>query len=263
MPTDAPTIDPHVLRIARTITRDAITAGASAVVLAGSHVRGDPHAHSDIDLIAILPKAIDPDDRPPGLRPYRMRSGHLVALACETAASVRTGFRDPERVTTWVPGWREAVILADPDHIALSLKRTADRWTWDAIAEKCDRYVAGSITGLAEEVHKLAGLLDAGSIHAAAAQRSILAVWLAGVMAVHHRILFGTDNVLWDLVGQHMGARWRRAQSAAFSEHGESLEASCRAALTLYALAAAEAQPLLSPDQRAVVDGACALRLRG
>jgi hypothetical protein len=79
-------------------------------------------------------------------------------------------------------------------------------------------------------------------------------------MAVHHRILFGTDNVLWDLVGQHMGARWRRAQGAALSEEGEPLEASCKAALELYRLAAADVRPLLSGEQRRVVDAATALR---
>ena len=116
-----------------------------------------------------------------------------------------------------------------------------------------------SITGLAEEAHKLAGLYAAGNVTAAAAQRSILAVWLAGVMAVHHRILFGTDNELWRLVGERMGTRWRRAQSAALSLEGESLAQSCRAALRLYALAAADVREILSRDQREVVDAASAL----
>ena len=252
-------VDADVMRIARAATRDAIKTGARAVVLAGSHVRGDAHAYSDIDLIAILPRAIPPDERPRGLQPYRIREGHLVSLACETSASVRAAFRDPERVTTFVPGWREAIVLADASGIAARLKRAAQGWAWDSIADECDRYVAGSITGLAEEVHKLAGTLAEGNVHAAAAQRSILAVWLAGIMAVHHHILFGTDNVLWDLIGVRMGPRWRRAQSAALSEHGESLEESCRAALGLYALAAAEARPLLSREQRTVVDAACAI----
>jgi hypothetical protein len=182
-----------------------------------------------------------------------------VSLAWETRASTVASFRNPELAPTFVPGWRDAIVLADPEGIAARLKRVAERWSWEDIGAECDRHVAASITGLAEEVHKLAGMLDAGNTHAAAAQRSILAVWLAGIMAVRHRILFGTDNVLWDLVGEKMGPRWQRAQAPALSENGESLETSCRAALELYALAAADARPLLSHDQRQVVDAASAI----
>jgi hypothetical protein len=251
-------IDADVVRIARAATREAMKAGARAVVLAGSHVRGDANVHSDIDLIAILPKAIEPHERPRALRPYRMREDHLVSLACETSASVRAAFRSPERATTFVPGWREAIILADPHGIASRLKRAAERWSWEDITDEADRYVAASITGLAEEVHKMAGMSYTGNVHAAAAQRSILAVWLAGVMAVRHRILFGTDNVLWERVGERMGPRWRRAQAAALCEGGESFEESSGAALYLYGLAACDALPLLDRDQHQVVAEACA-----
>ena len=237
--------------------------GAIAVVLAGSQVRGDAHPHSDIDVIAIVRSVVPPAQRTGALVPYRVRGGTLVAIACETPASVRSAFRSPEHAPTFVPGWREAIVLADPHGIAARLKRQAERWTWDKIAPACDEHVARSVTGLAEEVHKLAGLYAAGNVTAAAAQRSILAVWLAGVMAVHHRILFGTDNELWRLAGERMGSRWRRAQSAALSLSGESLAQSCRAALALYALAAAEVRPLLSREQRAVVAAACALRIPG
>jgi hypothetical protein len=92
-----------------------------------------------------------------------------------------------------------------------------------------------------------------------ATQRSLLALQLAGVMAVRRRILFGTENVMWDLVAEALGARWRRAQRAALAMRGESLEVSCRAALRLYALAAEEAWDLLDRRQRQVVDHACAI----
>jgi hypothetical protein len=252
-------IDPGVMRVARAVTRDVMGAGALAVVMTGSHVRGEPHPYSDIDLIAIVRKRLPPGERVGALRPYRMRGGHLVALAWETRASTLATFRDPELALTFVPGWRQAIVLADTDGVAAKLKRAAEHWTWDSIADKCDQHVAVSITGLAEEVHKLAGMLAEGNMHTAAAQRSILAVWLAGIVAVRRRILFGTDNALWDLVAAEMGPPWRRAQSAALSENGESLKASCRAALQLYALAAADAWTLLSPHQRQVVAAACAI----
>ena len=255
-------IDGDVMHIARAVTREVMRGGALAVVMTGSHARGDAHPHSDIDLIAIMRKRLSPDERRGALRPYTMRGGELVALAWETRTSVLAAFRDPEHAPTFVPGWREAIMLDDAHGIAARLKRHAERWTWDAIAGACDEHVARSITGLAEEVHKLAGLYRSGDPAAAAAQRSILAVWLAGIMAVHHRILFGTDNELWRLVGARMGPHWRRAQAAALSMRGESLAESCRAALSLYVLAAADARPLLTHQQRQVVDAACALRVR-
>jgi hypothetical protein len=251
-----PRIDGAIMRIARGVTRELVRDGASAVALTGSYARGDAHAHSDIDLMAVYERRPDPAPAP-----YRVRSGVLVAVAWKTAASERAAFRDPEKVTTFIPGWRNAVVLHDPRHVAAAIKRRAEAWTWDAIAE-CDLHVAKSITGLAEEAHKLAGMWRECNWHAAAAQRSILAVWLAGVMAVQHRILFGTDNALWDAVAAAMGRRWAATQSRALSEGGESLATSCAAALELYRLAAAEVRPLLDATQGRVVDAACRLRIR-
>ena len=249
------------MRIARAVTRDLAAHGAIAVVMTGSHARGDAHAASDVDLVTMVAKKPRDEDRRTWLRPSRIRGGVLVSTPWETSASVRAAFRDRRLAPTFVPGWREAVILHDPAGAAAKLKRSAERWTWDIIAADCDRHAADGITGLAEEVHKLAGLLRIGSKHAAAAQRSILAVWLAGHIAEHRRILFGSDNVLWDLVAESMGDPWSSTQARALSEHGESLEDSCSAALELYRLAAAELRPLLDRHQREVVDAACALEI--
>jgi hypothetical protein len=100
-----------------------------------------------------------------------------------------------------------------------------------------------------------------GNVHAAAAQRSILAVWLGGIMSVPHRLLFATDNALWDAVTAAMGEPWATTQSRALSESGESLADSCAAALDLYRLAAAAANPLFDRHQRPVVKAASQIRL--
>jgi hypothetical protein len=254
-------IDPKIIRIARLVTREFAAHGAIGVVMTGSHARGEAHASSDLDLVVIVSKKPSDEDRRGWLRPSRIRSKVLVTTAWETPASARAAYRDRRLAPTFVPGWREAVILHDPSGVAAKLKRAAERWTWDVIADDCDRHAAEGITSLAEEVHKLAGTFRAGTTHAAAAQRSILAVFLAGHIAEHRRILFATDNVLWDLVAESMGEPWASAQARAFSEHGESLQESCHAALDLYRLAAAEVRPLLTRHQREVVDAACALRI--
>jgi hypothetical protein len=244
-------IDLRVMRIARAVARAQMAGGARAAVLTGSHVSGRAHAHSDIDLVVVA----GADAWSGSLH----RDGFLVTVATRTPARVRAGFRDPRRVGTYVPGWREAVILADPSGVAARLQAEAWRWSWDDVADACDAWVADEMIGWAEEVHKLVGAMAVGDELLMATQRSLLALQLAGVMAVRRRILFGTENVMWDLVAEALGARWRRAQRAALAMRGESLEVSCRAALRLYALAAEEAWDLLDRRQRQVVDHACAI----
>ena len=221
--------------------------GARAVTLHGSHARGDAHAHSDIDIVAI-------GDGPA----YELshRRGHLVSVSWYSRAKITRIFGDPALVGSAIPGWREAVILTDPDGVAASLKRHAERWSWDGMGAACDRWVADEFTGWAEEVHKLAAMLDRNERLGASVQRSVLAIRLAPIVAVHRRILYGSENRLWDLVAGAMGEPWASTQRAALSLDGESHEDSALAALRLYALAADEVRPLLSHRQRQVVDHA-------
>jgi hypothetical protein len=108
--------------------------------------------------------------------------------------------------------------------------------------------VAEAVTGYAEEVHKLAAALRNGNRPLAAVQRSLL--------AVHRRILYGSENRLWDLVSGAMGEGWHELQSAALGLGGEGFERTCAAALGLYGLAAEEVSPLLDGRQGAVVERA-------
>jgi predicted nucleotidyltransferase len=247
-------IDKETLRIARTVARELVRGGASAVVLAGSHARGDAHRYSDVDMVAVYRRL---PDEPPA--PSRVVRGRLVTVAARTEPRVRRDFRAPRRAPAVVPGWREALVLADPDGVAARLKRAAERWPWDSMAAACDDEAADHLAGLAEEVHKLHGTLALGQLEAAAVQRSILAWSMAGIVALRRHILFGTENVLWAQVNDVMGAEWTRTQRAALALGGESLRQSSDAALRLYALTAREVWPLLDRRQRAVVSGAIAI----
>ena len=222
-------------------------------MLTGSHARGDANPHSDIDLVALY--RTKPNDDGSTL----MRGSRMVTIARTTTARVRADFRDPARFTTYIPGWREAVILADADGVAARLQARAHRWAWDVVSETADEWVADGITGWAEEALKLRAALDAGRLLHAATQRSLLAIQLAGIIAVRHRILCGTENVLWNLVCEHIGEPWSSAQKRALVLRGESVRVSSKAALELYAIAAREAWPLLDRRQRAVVGHACAI----
>ena len=157
---------------------------------------------------------------------------------------------------TAVPGWRDALVLYDPEGLAADLILEAQGWSWTPHERSCDRWVADQITGYAEEIFKLVAALKNNRYSTVAAQRSLLALHLAPALAVHHRILYGSENLLWDLVAGTMGEQWGRDQYAAFGINGETLETSCKAALNLYEVAANTVYSLLDDRQKAVVTNA-------
>lgn len=243
------------MRVARGVARECVRQRAIAVVLTGSVARGDMHAHSDVDIIAIVRASIDDTES-------LHRGGRLVTVAWTTAASVRAAFHSPRRAGTDVPGWREAVILHDPMGVAGRLQRHARAWTWDDINAACNEWVADQVTGWAEEVHKLCGFLDTQQTLPAAVQRNVLAANMAGVMAVHERVLYGTENALWSMMSERLGARWMRAQLGALHIDGSGERASYGCALRLYVMAAERAAATLDVEQRAVVEHACKIARR-
>ena len=235
--------DPEIADLARTVATDLVAEGATAVVLAGSQVRGDATELSDIDLYAT------------GIGPaYTLRvvRGRIVAVSWRSEDDERRALRRPESVGAVVPAWRAAHVLHDPDGVAEALKREAEAFDWAAISAACDEWVAEATTGYAEEVLKLVAARRADDRLLAAVQRSVLALRLPRVMAVHHRLLYETENRLLHLVAQAMGEEWAAAQAAALGlASGEDAD---RAALQLFRLAVEEVRPLLTPSQAEVVD---------
>ena len=219
--------------------------GARAVVLVGSHARGEASIDSDLDLAVV------------GEGPhYRLEAidDVLVSVGWATEAAQRRRLYEPEYLGTHVPGWREAVVLRDPDDVAASIKREASEWSWERVENDLGEWVAESVTGHAEEALKLSASLRARRETAAAVQRSLLALRLPAILALRLRILYGSENELCDRVGEALGPAWRDAQSAALGLEGESFEAGCKAALRLFALAVGEVGPLLDDRQRGVVE---------
>lgn len=236
------------------ITEELVESGARALVLVGSHAVGDAGPESDLDLLAI------------GAASYAWslrRRGLLVSVSSRPLDDYRESFTRPRDVCTVVPGWRGAVILHDPEGLAAALVREASDWSWGPLQRRCDAWVAEQVTGYAEEVHKLVAAFRDGNTSTTAVQRSLLAVHLAPVLAVRHRILYGSENRLWDLVSDAMGEEWRREQACALGQGDESFEETCTAALRLYVLAADDIWPLLDRLQREVVDYALAMACGG
>ena len=135
---------------------------------------------------------------------YRLkqRGGHLVSVSWVTSEQTRASFRNPALIGAAVPGWRKAVVLADTDGVAAGLVADAIAWRWDDVADVCDAWVAEQITGYAEEVQKLCNSLQRGDMYTSLIERDVVAMRLAFVMSVQRRILYGTENVLWELVAE-------------------------------------------------------------
>ena len=245
---NAQPISGPVLDLAHGLARELAAQGAKAVMLTGSQARGDAYPQSDIDIIAIGPIS--------GYRPS-LREKHLVSVSWRTEDDIRESFRKPSDAGEIIPAMRSALAIYDPKGLAAQLKREAEAWTWDDIGDRCDKWVADEITGYAEEVHRLVGHLRLGHTWVAAVQRFVLSCRMGVILSVHLRILYETENRLWDLVARAMGDRWTKAQGASFGTGGQSFDETCAAALELYALTASKIRHLLDEVQYDIVANAC------
>jgi hypothetical protein len=126
---------------------------------------------------------------------------------------------------------------------------TRRRWNWDRIGdERLNRWVAESVTGYAEEVLKLRGALERDDRLLADVMRSVLAIRLAPILAVHHRLVLPTEDAIWGGVADVVGEGWRVAQARA-------LAGSADAAIELFRLAVEGVMDVLDDRQRPVVEG--------
>jgi hypothetical protein len=117
--------------------------------------------------------------------------------------------------------------------------------------------VAEQTVGWAEEAIKLVRALATGNRETAAVQRNLLADGLAVVLAIHRRMLWDSENALWERVGRRMGGAWAKAQRRALLGEAAGFEASCVAGLALYARTVDAVRDVLAPEQAAIARHAC------
>ncbi|MCD0445150.1 nucleotidyltransferase domain-containing protein [Glycomyces sp. A-F 0318] len=233
----------HALDIADRLAAE-LAPEAIGIALLGSLANGTDHPGSDIDLV------IAADGEGVAVRHVE---GRMATLTRKTPEALAAALDHPWEAGAAAGAWRFARLLHDPDGRLAALQAAARAWTWDRLGPEADRWAAGELVGLAEEVHKVAGMLEAGRARAAAANRAILALRLGHPMAAAHRLVWDSDNTLWDALAAAAGPDWARAWDDAAGVTGAGHDAGCRAALTLYRLAADHLAHHLDANGRAVV----------
>ena len=177
----------------------------------------------------------------------------LFSIGCASEVVQRQRLYEPDWLATHVVGWRHAIALHDPDGVAESIRQEATNWSWALVSDRCDEWVAEHVTGLAEAVHKLVSSLSSRSWLEATVQRSVLAQQLSLILALHRRILYGSENAVWRLIGADLGSDWREMQEAAFwIDNRSNLKEACEASLLLFELSAREVESLMDERQRSV-----------
>jgi hypothetical protein len=144
------------LSVTQEAARELMQAGAVAVMLTGSRATGNATAESDIDLYAI-------GDGSEYL--LERRGDFLVSVSWRREEEIERSYSSPADVGVLVPGWRQAIILTDPDGVAARLAERATSWTWDVIGDDpLNEWVTEQLTGYAEEVHKLEAHIARGTL---------------------------------------------------------------------------------------------------
>lgn len=240
---------PHhaaALAIAERLAAD-LAPRSLGIGLFGSVAHGTDHPHSDIDLILAVDTGAGTE--------VKQVEGRMVTLTRKSPADLEGAFTRPWEAVTAVGAWRGARILHDTDGLMARLQARAATWAWGQI-DGVDLWAARELVGLAEEVHKVHGMLATGRARAAAANRAILTLQLAYPLAAAHRLECGSENDLWDAVAAAEGPAWAAAWDTAAGIAEADHATGCRAALALYRIAADRLAHHLDEADHAIVDTA-------
>ena len=235
-------------RVARGLVRDFSKGGSRAVLLSGSWARHEARRHSDIDLW-VLGRAGQPS--------FSWHEPFLVSISRISPVTERRRFLEPPHTGEILGAWRTARILYDPHGEARRLRDYAEHFRWERVGRRCDRWVARSVVSWGEGAVKLVSSLARGERDTAAVQRNLLAESLTFVLAVHRRIVWFTDNGLWERLGRTEGAEWWDAQQLALGLRDESLWESSMGALDLYRLTVERVRSVLKDDELTTVEHVC------
>ena len=230
---------------------------ADAVVLLGSHARGDAGPQSDIDLLRLAHGPLEDN-----LDGSHLLEQHLVVVSSITYAEAESWFTRPEQAVNVMRNLRLAVALRTRSRHFQEIQARAHAFTWTpALQEAANLYAGDALVGWIEEVHKgLEGLQrnDPGRLLQA---RFGLSFGLNQVVHVQRGILTWGDNDLLATSSEELGAAadWVSARAATFGLTGAggstpTLQESVRAGLRLYQLTAQMMLDSLAPAHARLVN---------
>lgn len=130
--------------------------GVRALVLQGSHARGDANPYSDVDILRLT------DAAPPPVSGggSHLVEGRLVVVTDAAPADVEAWFERPELAVGRIPGLRGGRALLDRDGTFAAVQARAQRFAWGGeMQRRANAFAASQMVGWVEHVHKgLAGL---------------------------------------------------------------------------------------------------------
>ena len=177
----------------------------AALVLMGSHARGDAAPFSDVDLVRFVRSA-------EAEKAQTLFIGdQLVVVSTVTPARIDPWFCEPGEAVDTIRGLEQARVLLDRAGYFAAIQARAHAFVWDEqMQRKADQWAGAELVGLIEEVHKgLNGLVEGGRGRLLNA-RFGLSWLLSRVVAVQRGILMRGDNGIYDDLVNALGAesRW-------------------------------------------------------
>lgn len=224
-----------------------------AIVLGGSHARGDATPFSDVDLIRYV-RVLPPEHQRYSLRYVGEK---LVSISVNSITAERRKLTRPETAIRAVPGLRQSQILLDKDGIFAALKQSAEKFVWDEEMQRmANDYASETLVGFAEEAHKImSGLLrrnDASVLYASYG----LVLGLIRVMATYRGVYIRTENDYLTAIIEKVGAESAWSYYLQVASGLEEAPPRMRgiAALGLYMKTVDLLRPILRPEHAGVVD---------
>lgn len=232
----------------------------AALVLMGSHARGDAAPFSDVDLVRFVRSAEAAKAK------TLLVDDQLVVVSTVTPERIDPWFCEPGEAVETIRGLRQARSLLDRADYFAAIQARAHAFVWDEqMQRKADQWASAELVGLIEEVHKgLNGLVEGGRGRLLNA-RFGLSWLLSRVVAVQGGILMRGDNGIYDDLVNALGAesRWIRLRCTAWGIENDAgvapiLAQQVVAGLQLYIetvqLVASALQPEDAPKVNATVE---------
>ena len=232
----------------------------AALVLMGSHARGDAAPFSDVDLVRFVRSAEAAKAK------TLLVDDQLVVVSTVTPERIDPWFCEPGEAVETIRGLRQARSLLDRADYFAAIQARAHAFVWDEqMQRKADQWASAELVGLIEEVHKgLNGLVEGGRGRLLNA-RFGLSWLLSRVVAVQGGILMRGDNGIYDDLVNALGAesRWIRLRRTAWGIENDAgvapiLAQQVVAGLQLYIetvqLVASALQPEDAPKVNATVE---------